>query len=95
MAEVRVSKALSWALRHGAQSLGLHMRPDGFVSLSELLTKKRFNQVTVDQVRHIVETNDKQRFALLEEDSGLYIRANQGHSLPGLSEEQLYTRIAR
>eukprot|EP00953_Heterococcus_sp_UTEX-ZZ885_P034646 17921-Heterococcus_DN1.PRE.1 len=94
MAEVRVSKALSWALRHGAQSLGLHMRPDGFVSLSELLTKERFNQVTVDQVRHIVETSDKQRFALLEEDSGLYIRANQGHSVPGLSEEQLYTRIA-
>lgn len=35
--DVRVSKTLSWILRHGSQSEGLAMRPDGYVRVDELV----------------------------------------------------------
>ena len=35
--DVRISKTLSWILRHGSQSEGLAMRPDGFVRVDELV----------------------------------------------------------
>lgn len=36
-ADVRISKTLSWILRHGAKSEGLYMRPDGYVRVSDLV----------------------------------------------------------
>ena len=36
--EVGISKTLSWILRHGAVELGLSIRPDGYVPVSEVLT---------------------------------------------------------
>ena len=36
-AEVSLSKAMSWALRHGAAKLQLPLRPDGFVPVTALL----------------------------------------------------------
>ena len=35
--DVRLSKTLSWLLRHGAQSVGLFMRPDGYVRVDDLV----------------------------------------------------------
>jgi RNA:NAD 2'-phosphotransferase (TPT1/KptA family) len=35
--QVRLSKTLSWILRHGAKSEGLYMRPDGYVRVSDLV----------------------------------------------------------
>ena len=35
--EVTFSKALSWMLRHGALELGLSMRSDAYVPISEIL----------------------------------------------------------
>jgi 2'-phosphotransferase len=35
--EVRLSKALSYTLRHGAQKEGLAMRNDGYVNAAELV----------------------------------------------------------
>jgi 2'-phosphotransferase len=35
--EVRLSKTLSWILRHGAKSEGLYMRTDGYVRVSDLV----------------------------------------------------------
>lgn len=35
--EVRVSKTISWLLRHGAQGEGLPMRPDGYVKVVDLV----------------------------------------------------------
>ena len=34
---VRLSKSLSYLLRHGSEKAGLRMEPDGFVRLSEML----------------------------------------------------------
>ena len=35
--EVRISKTLSWLLRHGAQVEGLKMRKDGYVKVDDLV----------------------------------------------------------
>jgi 2'-phosphotransferase len=35
--EVRISKALSYTLRHGAEKEGLKLREDGYASVSELV----------------------------------------------------------
>ncbi|XP_060116442.1 tRNA 2'-phosphotransferase 1 isoform X2 [Heteronotia binoei] len=81
--DVRLSKALSYALRHGADKLGLQMGPDGFVDVAEILRLPQFKAWCLDDVQRIVETNDKQRFAVRPHpsDGRPQIRANQGHSL--------------
>jgi len=79
--EVQFSKTLTYLLRHGAEKEGLHMRPDGFVLVSEILNLRKLKGKTEQDVRKTVETDDKQRFAFSEEDGVLYIRANQGHSI--------------
>lgn len=97
-----LSHALSWALRHSALELGLEMSPDGFVRLSDLLENPhpRFNgKWTEKDVRTVVETSDKQRYKLESRSVGddesevLFIRANQGHSIPGIDPHQLLTPI--
>jgi len=90
---VKLSKLLSWALRHGAQDLGLNMTPEGYVSLSELLSKHQFSNYTTKQVTEVVETNDKKRFKLTEQAGQLYIRANQGHTINSVSEDKLLREI--
>lgn len=39
---------------------------------------------TVEDVKRVVSSSDKQRFNLEERADGLYIRANQGHSIDGV-----------
>ncbi|KAL8590091.1 hypothetical protein ACOMHN_034322 [Nucella lapillus] len=80
---VRLSKSLSWLLRHGAEKEGFTFLPGAFLYVDDILKKPQFSNDTVDDVKAVVSTNDKQRFHLeTDEDTGrLKIRANQGHSL--------------
>ncbi|KAL2805761.1 tRNA 2'-phosphotransferase 1 isoform 3 [Daubentonia madagascariensis] len=90
--DVQLSKALSYALRHGALKLGLPMGADGFVPLAALLQLPQFRSFSAEDVRRVVDTNGKQRFALQPGDpsTGPLIRANQGHSLQvGVPELEL------
>lgn len=81
--DVRLSKSLSYVLRHGANQMGFQMSPDGFIPLDDLLAHPQFRSYSVDDVKRVVETNEKQRFKLQAhpENGCLQIRANQGHSL--------------
>ncbi|GIY53983.1 tRNA 2'-phosphotransferase 1 [Caerostris extrusa] len=81
--DIRLSKSLSWLLRHGAESEGLNFEDGGFIDVSKILKLKQFRNVSVEDIKMIVETNDKQRFSLRHKDNEncLQIRANQGHSL--------------
>lgn len=45
------------------------------------LARPKFKGVTFEQIRYVVDTNDKQRYTLVEEEGEWWIRANQGHSL--------------
>ncbi|XP_062856739.1 tRNA 2'-phosphotransferase 1 [Trichomycterus rosablanca] len=81
--DVRLSKSLSYVLRHGAAKLGLHMSSDGFIFVDEILAHAQFSSFLQEDVEKVVATNDKQRFKLQNhpENGRLQIRANQGHSV--------------
>ncbi|KAF9083399.1 tRNA 2'-phosphotransferase 1 [Mortierella sp. GBA35] len=85
---VRLSKALSWLLRHNAVSQGIVIRPDGYVKITDVLGHPKFKQFTLDDIIQVVDTNEKKRFEILENDNGEreYIRAVQGHSITAVSE---------
>jgi putative RNA 2'-phosphotransferase len=79
---VRVSKRLSFVLRHRPDSVGLALDDAGWVGVDELLAALgrsglRLSRAELDAV---VAGNDKQRFAF--DESGTRIRASQGHSVP-------------
>src|SRR4051794_3863436 len=78
---VKSSKFLSLVLRHKPEEIGITLDPQGWVSVSELLDKlaEHRHPLTPDQLRDLVRSSDKQRFAF--SDDGLRIRANQGHSV--------------
>ncbi|KAJ4486945.1 KptA family-domain-containing protein [Lentinula lateritia] len=80
---VRLSKTLSWLLRHGAQSEGLPMRADGFVKVTDLLENPKIKSQALDLagLQQIVNTDSKQRYNLVCEDDIWWIKANQGHSI--------------
>ncbi|KAJ2319431.1 tRNA 2'-phosphotransferase [Coemansia sp. RSA 2681] len=80
--EVRLSKQLSYLLRHGAEDKGMKLRDDGSISIRDLLKYPKLKSTTFAQIQHVVETNNKKRFALYEDtDKQWYIRAVQGHSI--------------
>lgn len=88
--QVRLSKSLSWLLRHGAMSSGLQMRPDGYARVSDVLASPMFKDVTFLQLQDMVNRDQKGRFHLMFEPQlpasshvpdVWWIRANQGHSM--------------
>lgn len=89
--QTRLSKKMTTVLRHRIHEngLGAVLRPDGFVPLAALLRAPGFGSVTVEQVRQCVADNDKQRLTLRDEAGELFIRANQGHTVDGISDEAL------
>mmetsp|Transcript_5680 Transcript_5680/g.15905 ORF Transcript_5680/g.15905 Transcript_5680/m.15905 type:complete len:229 (-) Transcript_5680:2927-3613(-) len=91
--DVRISKKLSSVLRHRAQANGLDVGPDGYVLLDQLLRTPTFQGVSVEQVMQVVAASDKQRFAVEEGEEGLMIRANQGHTMSCIDENQLLRKL--
>eukprot|EP00644_Phytophthora_capsici_P018401 jgi/Phyca11/556568/estExt2_Genewise1Plus.C_PHYCAscaffold_910082 len=93
--EVRLSKTLAYALRHGAEELHLDMRPSGFVPLGQLLALPLFQTFTEQQVEEVVRTNAKKRFSMTTDESGAvkFIRANQGHTIQLVQDEELLTPL--
>jgi len=87
---VATSRKLSKLLRHKMHERGLFYRSDGYARLSDVLKTPGLQGVNVQLVRAVVADNDKQRFSMVTLDDGeLWIRANQGHSIPGIKQEDL------
>lgn len=78
---ISMSKFLSLVLRHKPETIGLALDSSGWVLVSDLLDAcaRHDKPLTLADLLVIVETSDKQRFALSEDQ--LRIRANQGHSI--------------
>lgn len=78
---IQTSKFLSLVLRHEPERVGLNLGDAGWIGVDELLVAVNQHGVslTLDQLKHIVATSDKKRFAF--SDDGLRIRASQGHSV--------------
>ncbi|KAK5173826.1 tRNA 2'-phosphotransferase [Saxophila tyrrhenica] len=64
---VQISKKLSWLLRHGAESENLPLGPGGFANLADVLNNRKLKalQITFDEVRQVVDENEKQRFTMV------------------------------
>lgn len=72
------SKFLSYVLRHKPDAIGISLDPEGWANIEELIAKADI-PVTIDLLHEVVATSDKKRFAI--SNDGLFIRANQGHSV--------------
>jgi putative RNA 2'-phosphotransferase len=78
---VKTSKYLARHLRHEPGRLGLELEPGGWVRVEALLRAcaERSFSLTIDELREVVDRNDKERFSF--DETGTRIRANQGHSI--------------
>jgi putative RNA 2'-phosphotransferase len=78
---LRISKFLSLVLRHDPSSIGITLDEAGWTDVDALLAAAARHGVrlTRDELRALVASSDKQRFALSPD--GARIRANQGHSV--------------
>lgn len=75
----KISKYLSFILRHQPESIGLELDSQGWGLVSDLIAKTSAFSLDRALLEILVQTNDKQRFAFNAE--GTHIRANQGHSI--------------
>lgn len=78
---VRVSKRLSYVLRHHPDSIGIELDAAGWVDVDTLLAALTAHGLRLSraELEHVVATNDKRRFAF--DPTGTRIRASQGHSV--------------
>ena len=78
---VKISKYLSKHLRHQEERSGLILENGGWVNVEDLLKAAARNNfpISVTELKEVVEKNDKKRFSF--DESGIKIRANQGHSV--------------
>jgi putative RNA 2'-phosphotransferase len=74
----KISKRLSYILRHAPDSVGLTLDENGWASVHDLRTKFG-SPLSIEDLKEVVETNEKKRFAF--NDDLTKIRASQGHSI--------------
>lgn len=77
----KLSKFLSFVLRHRPDSIGVELDNKGWTGIDELIEKASAKGTAITRVvlDEIVRTDAKGRYAVSED--GLRIRANQGHSV--------------
>ena len=81
----KFSRYLSALLRHRAINQGYEIDSRGFVPVDQII--KKCNNITFDTIKQIVDSNDKKRFELEQRNDKWYIRAVQGHSMPGIDPD--------
>ena len=74
----KISKYLSYVLRHKPDAIGLSLDAEGWADVDEIIAKADI-PITRKQIERAVSENDKRRFALSPD--GRLIRARQGHSV--------------
>ena len=82
----KVSKWLTFALRHGAAKLDIYVHPDGWVAIDDLLEQSQV-QTSYAEIEEIVRTDPKQRFEMQDWDGKSWIRACKGHSMTKVSNK--------
>lgn len=79
----KISKFLSYVLRHQPDAIGLILDDHGWANIEELINKANQSGevTTLDRslIQDVVDSNDKKRFFI--SDDGQSIRASQGHSV--------------
>lgn len=77
----KISKYLSYHLRHAPEKLGLKVDQGGWVRVLDLLAAAKKDQflISLEELTEVVDKNDKKRYSF--DSTGTLIRANQGHSI--------------
>merc|ERR1711979_105898 len=80
--------------RHTAVDDGIHIRPDGFCRAMEVLGSSPMSSLscTIEELKQVVQDNDKQRFDLQEVEGELMVRAANGHSMKEVDDESLFKK---
>lgn len=78
---VAVSKMFSYILRHGAIKENVPISKEGWVNVADMLAyaKSKGFELTLEDVKQVVESNDKKRFVLNGDCTKII--AAQGHSM--------------
>jgi putative RNA 2'-phosphotransferase len=79
---VSISRFLSLVLRHKPEKAGITLDANGWADVAALIegmNESGRTAVTIENIKEVVASNDKQRFAF--SDDYTKIRANQGHSV--------------
>jgi len=76
----RISRFLSYLLRHRPKEYPMAFDSQGFVDWSEVvnLVQERYRDATEEEIRAVVTESEKQRFELRDDR----VRASYGHSFP-------------
>jgi len=85
--KTKLSKTISYILRHNPESFNLKLAADASVNTEELIKalKNKFGDVTKADLIKLVKNDPKGRFSFL--DNKKRIRANYGHSIEGVSPD--------
>jgi putative RNA 2'-phosphotransferase len=81
----KISRFLSYILRHKPDDIDLEVDEHGWADVEELITKTNSSEkfpnmkLTMELLKETVATDAKQRFSF--DEAGTKIRANQGHSV--------------
>lgn len=77
----RISKTMSWMLRHCQEPRYIDLN-GGWAGVNDILSalKKKYPDVTIKTIEQIVADDEKGRYSF--DSTGTKIRANQGHSIP-------------
>jgi putative RNA 2'-phosphotransferase len=78
---IKISRKLSYILRHHPDEIGLQLDEQGWGSVAYILSKLKIagEPLSMEMLQEVVANNDKKRFAFNADYS--MIRANQGHSV--------------
>ncbi len=99
--DVKLSKGLSWLLRHNLHQFGLKPTKEGYVDVDDVLKIDKFRRYTLRDVEAVVENNDKKRFAMRRcpETGNWQVRANQGHTIQvrecGMHDFRLFLKFRK
>ena len=78
----KLSKLLSYILRHHPEKFNLALEPNGWVDIEILISilrkKPRWSRLTVSDIEKVMELSDKIRYEIKDNK----IRAAYGHSIP-------------
>lgn len=78
----KISKSLSYWLRHKPEGIGITIHKNGWTSVSELIEKASDKfPMTLDEIKYVVENQNPEKRRLTLSDDLSEIKANQGHSI--------------
>ncbi len=96
----RLSKFMSWILRHGLIERSIIFDKAGYILLDDLMKQPEMKKYNVEDIMFIVNNNDKKRFLMkvneTNQGSQQWIRASQGHCKEIgdlISDDELLSKI--